>query len=126
MVYGKARLCTEVLSFGAQCTQFALRGQPWCRAHSASNQRERNADARQLIAMIRQMNVPSITRVLQNTVCELRTKDIPPLHAQAIFDAAASRLEQLSEEQARRTRAAAARPGDKSHQNNGLQVVPMK
>jgi hypothetical protein len=74
MVHGKARLCTEILSAGTQCTQFALRGQPWCRSHAASSQRERNADARQLIAMIRQMNVVTVACVLQNTVYELRTK----------------------------------------------------
>ena len=27
------RLCTEILPTGVQCTQIALRGQPWCRAH---------------------------------------------------------------------------------------------
>ncbi len=68
MVHGKARRCTEILSAGVQCTQFALRGQPWCRAHAASNQCERNADARQLIAMIRQMNVPTVACGLQNTI----------------------------------------------------------
>jgi hypothetical protein len=126
MVHGKARLCTEILSAGTQCTQFALRGQPWCRSHAASSQRERNADARQLIAMIRQMNVVTVACVLQNTVYELRTKVIPPLHAQAIFDAAASRLEHLIEEHAQLTSTTAAHRGDKSHQNNGLQVVPIK
>jgi len=89
------RLCTEILPTGVQCTQIALRGQPWCRAHSTPNQRERNADTRRLLAMIANADLFSVAIILGNTIHELRTRIIPPLHAETIFDAAAARLDQL-------------------------------
>jgi len=97
----KVRLCTETLSTGVRCTQIALRGQPWCRAHSSANHRERNADARQIITMISKMDTFSVANMLGQTMYEFRTRAIPPLQAQAIFDAATTRLEQLIEAEAR-------------------------
>ena len=130
------RLCAEVLSTGSRCKQFALRGQHFCYAHADPMQRERNADARQLVAMIERAELFSVAVILANTVEELRAKTIPPLHAQAIFDAAAARLEQLQEQEqvqeqipaqatSARFQPPAADPG-KSNLNNGLHVVPMK
>jgi len=121
------RLCTEILSTGSQCPQFALRGQPWCRAHADPHQRERNADAREIIARIQYMDIFSIACTLQNTVYELRAKLIPPLHAEAILEAATTRLEQMT----RRSGSGAvgllaAAPSDNSHRNNQLHAAPVK
>jgi hypothetical protein len=127
------RFCTEILPAGSHCRQFALRGQRWCHAHAAPHRREQNADARQLIAMIPSMNLFSIAISLGNTVHELRTRVITPLHAQAIFDAATTRLEQLTEEArlieeralAELSRAAAA-SANNPYRGNQLHRAPMK
>ena len=97
----KVRLCTETLPTGVRCTQIALRGQPWCRAHSTANHRERNTDTRQIIAMISKMDAFAVANMLGQTIYDFRTRTIPPFHAQAIFDAATTRLEQLIESEAR-------------------------
>src|ERR1700741_3245004 len=91
----KIRLCADILPTGLRCRQIALKDQPWCHAHAQPGQRERNADGRQIIGMIPRMNLISVTIILANTVAELRSRLVPPRHAQAIFDAAAERLEQL-------------------------------
>lgn len=118
------RLCTEILPTGSQCHQFALRGRPWCRSHAAPHQRERTADTRQIIFMAGHMNVFAVACLLQNTLHELRTKVIPPLHAEAIFDAAVARLEHLKVDEARVMLAlserTAAAPADNSRQKNQL------
>jgi hypothetical protein len=119
------RLCAETLPTGSQCQQFALRGRPWCRAHAEPHQRERIADTRQIMSMARHMNVFAVACLLQNTLYELRTKVIPPLHAEAIFDAALARLEHLKVEEARVMLAHAERT-DNSHQKNQLHPAPMK
>jgi hypothetical protein len=119
------RLCPETLPTGSQCRQFALRGRHWCRAHAEPHQRERIADTRQIICMARHMNVFAVTCLLQSTLYELRTKVIPPLHAEAIFDAAVARLEHLKVEEARVMLAQAGRT-DNSHQKNQLHALPMK
>ena len=90
-----ARLCTETLPTGSRCHQFALRGRPWCRAHAEPHRRERAADSRQLVDAIPRMDLLYTAGVLLNTVHELRAKVIPPLHAEAILDAAVGRLEEL-------------------------------
>ena len=113
-----ARICAETLASGSRCTQFARKGQPWCRNHSHPSQRERNADARQIVVMISKMDTFGVTLVLSNTLQELRGKLIPPIYAQTIFTAAATRLERLMEEQFLH----AANP----NQNNGLHAIPMK
>ena len=89
------RLCAETLPAGSQCKGIALKNQPWCREHSTPERRERLADSRQIAATIGQMNMVTIGCLLQNTVYDLRTKAIPPLHAEAILNAATARLEQL-------------------------------
>ncbi len=94
-----ARFCAEILATGSRCTQFARRGQPWCRNHSDPGQRQRNADARAIVAMILKMDSFNVSVALSNTLYELRAKLIPPLYAQTVFDAAAARLEHLLEEQ---------------------------
>ena len=47
------RLCAEILATGSQCTQFARKGQVWCRAHADPRLQERNADTRQQVAWVR-------------------------------------------------------------------------
>ena|SRR5277367_4041776 len=94
-----ARFCAEVLATGSRCTQFARKGQPWCRNHSDPRQRQRNADAREIGAMISKMDSFNVALALSNTLYELRAKLIPPLFAQTIFDAATARLEKLLEQQ---------------------------
>jgi len=93
----KVRLRTETLSTGIRCTQIALRGQPGCRAHTTANHRERNADKRQIIT---KMDALAVASTLGQTMYEFRTRAMPPLQAQAIFDAVATRLEQLIEAEA--------------------------
>lgn len=133
-----ARFCTEILCTGSPCTQFARKGQPWCRAHTDPDLRERNADTREVIAMIAGMDLFTVALTLCNTVYSLRTRLIPPLHAQVILDAAAARLEELTEElerlteerarlteeqeQAQFAQTAATTPNN-SHGNNQLHVV---
>ena len=119
----EVRLCTEILSTGTRCTQIALRGKPWCRMHADAGQRERNADARQHVALIAAMDMFALAITLGGTVRSLRSGEIPPLHAQAIFDAAIARLERLIEEQ---SELAAQCPARNTHQHNRLQVVPAK
>jgi hypothetical protein len=121
------RLCAEILPTGSQCRQFALKGHPWCHAHYQPYRRELNADTREIVAMIPAMDLFTVTLMLANTVHTLRTKETPPLHAQAIFDASAARLERLLEEQALAAlqNANPVRSGN-SQQQNRLQVVPMK
>ncbi len=94
-----ARFCAEILATGSQCTQFARKGQPWCRNHSDPRQRERNSDARETVAMILRMDSFNVALALFNTILELRAKLIPPLYAETVFDAAAARLEHLLEQQ---------------------------
>jgi hypothetical protein len=127
-----ARFCAEILATGSKCSQFARTGQPWCRVHSNSNLREKNADTRQLIAMIADMGLFSVANMLGKIVYEFREKLISPLHAQLLLDATAARLEELSEtlgqemeESAYVAQAAQAFP-DNLHGNNRLQVVSIK
>jgi hypothetical protein len=122
-----ARLCTEILSSGSRCQQFALKGQPFCYAHADPEQRVRNADARELIASIPYMDLFSVALTLVNTLYALRAKVIPPLHAQAIFGAAATRLEDLHDQQVLASRKpAVAAPPPNSNYTNRLHAVPMK
>lgn len=51
-------------------------------------QRESNADAHQLIEMIRGMDTFTVSATRCSILESLRKKLIPPLQAQAIFDAA--------------------------------------
>jgi hypothetical protein len=52
------------------------------------------------------MNIFSIACTLQNTIYELRGKLIPPLHVEAILEAAITRLEQLTRDPSWHTSAA--------------------
>ena len=113
------RLCTEILPTDVQCTQIALRGQPWCRAHSTPNQRERNADTRRVVAMIANADLFSVAIILGNTIHEFRTRVIPPLHAETIFEAAATRLDQLIVPPSR-----PVHPAHNSSDEKRLHVVP--
>jgi len=98
------KLCSEILPTGFRCAQFALRGRSQgrspCRAHTTAIQRESNADARQLIEMIRGMDMFTVSGTLCSILDSLRKKLIPSLQAQAIFDAATIRLEQLEQQSA--------------------------
>jgi len=89
------RLCTEILPTGSQCRQFALRGRPWCREHAEPRQRERTADSRRLVAGMPQADLLTVVCIALNAVHEFRTRVMPPLHAEAILDAAATRIEEL-------------------------------
>ena len=91
----KVRLCTEILPSGRKCRQIALKDQPWCHSHLDPQKRERNAFGRQFIAAIANMDLLSVAITLSNTVHEFRDRAIPPLHASAILEAAAFRLEEL-------------------------------
>jgi len=133
------KLCSEILPTGSRCAQFALRGRAWCHAHATAIQRESNADARQLIEMIRGMDTFTVSATLCTILDSLRKKLIPPLQAQAIFDAATIRLEQLEQQSAPRritpiepmspnqplsnesVTGAHSHPGHNSHGHNRLQ-----
>ena len=95
-----ARFCAEILATGSQCTQFARKGQQWCRAHADPVLRERNADTRQLVALVADMELFSVANLLGKIASELRLRLIQPLHAEAVIDAALARLDQLIGEQA--------------------------
>ena len=114
-----ARFCAEILATGSQCTQFARKGQHWCRAHSDPRLRERNADTRQHVAWVAGMDLFSVACSLGKIAYELRMRLITPLHAEAVLGAIVARLDQLT---------AATNPSEaaKSSDNNGLHAAPMK
>jgi len=122
----KVRLCAEILSTGRQCTQFALRSQPWCRNHADPNKRARNAAARQVIATFAGMDAFDVALTLWDTTFELQHKYIPPLHAYAIFEAAMKRLGQLLDEAALIRQQPPAGPPANSLPNKRLHISPMK
>jgi hypothetical protein len=92
------RLCAETLPDGSPCTQFAIRNQPWCRNHSFERRRQQNTVSRQIVDGIPHMDLRGVALTLWNTVFELRTRNLPPLHAYTIFDAALERLYELTED----------------------------
>ena len=115
-----ARLCAEILATGSQCTQFARKGQPWCRAHLNPQLRERNVETREFVAWIGQQDLRGIADGLGKVACELRLKFITPLHAEAVIDAALARLDQLTEAQRQS-------PGvSKANYSNELQTIAVK
>jgi hypothetical protein len=91
-----ARFCAEILATGSQCTQFARKGQPWCRAHTDLSLRERNADTRQFISWLAHQDLFGLANGLGKVACELRLKLITPLHAEAVLDALLARLDVLT------------------------------
>ena len=74
--------------------------------------------------MIAKMDLFSVANVLGNTVQELRTRAIPPLHAEAIFEAAIIRLEHLMAAQL--SSRPSADPAPNSIYNNRLHILPLK
>ena len=90
------RFCAEILATGSQCTQFARKGQPWCRAHANPRLRERNADTREFIAWIAHQDLIGLANGLGKVACELRLKLTTPLHAEAVLDALLARLDVLT------------------------------
>ena len=118
-----ARLCTEILPTGSQCQQFALRGRPWCRAHAESHQRERIAHTRQIMANIPPMDFFALAVTLLDTTFAVQHKYLPPLHAEAIFDAAVKRLDQLAEEAWITRERARISPADGSSSHERLDVT---
>jgi len=132
----KVRLCAQILPTGSQCKQFALRSRPWCQVHDNSRQRERAAHASELVAKFPSMDLFGAAVTLLDTTFEVQHKRLSPLHAYAIFEAAATRLDQLAEEayiareQARiaaeqATRRQPAAPVN-PNQSNRLQPSPIK
>jgi len=93
-----ARFCAEILATGSQCTQFARKGQPWCRAHTDPHLRERNADTREFIAWLAHQDLFGLANGLGKVASELRLKLITPLHAEAVLDALLVRLDELTGE----------------------------
>jgi hypothetical protein len=91
-----ARYCAEILATGSQCTQFARKGQIWCRAHADPRLRERNDATRQFIAWVRVQDVSGVAGALGKIACELRLKLITPVYAEAVLDAIEARLDQLT------------------------------
>jgi len=119
-----ARFCAEILATGSQCTQFARKGQPWCRAHADPRLRERNADTRHQIAWVADMDLLAVASTVGKVAYELRLKFITPLHAEALLKALLARIDQLTGELDPELSTAEDR--DKPHHNNGLHVVPVK
>jgi hypothetical protein len=91
-----ARFCAEILATGSQCTQFARKGQSWCRAHADPRLRERNSETRQFVAWVAHQDLRGIANGLGELAYELRT--LTPLHAEAVLDAVLARLDELTEE----------------------------
>jgi len=91
-----ARFCAEILATGSQCTQFARKGQPWCRAHADARLRERNADTRQFISWLAHQDLFGLANGLGKVASELRLKLVTPLHAEAVLDALLARLDVLT------------------------------
>ncbi|MBV8436229.1 MAG: hypothetical protein JOY95_01800 [Silvibacterium sp.] len=120
----KVRLCAQILPTGSQCTQFALRGKPFCRNHADQNRRALTAASCQIVGMVPRMNLFEVALTLYNTVFELRGKYMPPLHAYAIFEAALHRLDQILVMEAPPHLDFA--PPTKPNANNGLHTAPMK
>jgi hypothetical protein len=81
----------EILSTGSKCPRLLSEVGPGARAHADPHQRERNADTREIIARIQYMNIFTYRLHVQNTVYELRAQLIPPLHVEAILEAATTR-----------------------------------
>ena len=93
-----ASLCTQLLPTGKTCACFALKGKPYCPAHRDSGVQQRTAHTRLLVESIPDMDMLSLAALLHQTVQDLRARLVPPLHAEAIFAAAANRLEEQTEE----------------------------
>jgi hypothetical protein len=123
----KVRLCAEILPNRRQCTQFALRNQPFCRNHADRNRRNQTAITRQIVATVPGMDLFEVAVTLFDTLYELRRKHMPPLHAYSIFEAAARRLEFIMADEAPAHFAQAESKAARNPQPyNGLQAVPMK
>jgi hypothetical protein len=93
-----ARFCAEILANGSQCTQFARKGEIWCRAHADPRLRDRNAYTRAQVAWVADADLFCIATTLGKVAYELRTKLVQPLHAQAILDAVLARLDQITDQ----------------------------
>jgi len=94
----KVRLCAQILPTGSQCRQFALSSRPWCHVHNAAHQRARADHANQLVAKFPSMDLFEAAVTLLDITFEVQQKYMSPLHAYAIYEAAAKRLDQLAAE----------------------------
>ena len=90
-----ARLCTQTLPTGKTCARFALRGKLFCPAHRDHSVQQRTAHTTMLVEAIPGMDSASLAALLLETLQDLRAKQIPPLHAEAVFEAATLRFEEL-------------------------------
>jgi hypothetical protein len=88
-----AKLCTQVLPTGKTCARFALNGRPYCPAHRDPGIQQRMAYTRMLVESVPDMDLCSLALLLFETLQDLRARLAPPLHAEAIFAAAAQHLE---------------------------------
>ena len=127
----KVRLCAAILPTSNQCQQFALKNRLWCHSHAIAEKRELNEFNRQFLAAVGNMNLLQVAITLSNTIHSVRDRTIPPLHATAIFDAAAFRMEQLIGELTPVPGSAAATPpaatrNSNSCQEKRLHLAPMK
>jgi hypothetical protein len=123
----KVRLCAEILPNRRQCTQFALRNQPFCRNHADKNRRDQTAAARQLVATIPGMDLFQVAVTLFDILFLLRRKQMPPLHAYSTCEAAARRIEFIMAEEAPAHFARVeSEAGHNPRPHNGLQAAPMK
>jgi hypothetical protein len=95
-----AQLCTQVLPTGKTCARFALNGRPYCPAHRDPGIQQRMAYTRMLVESVPDMDLCSLALLLFETLQDLRARLAPPLHAEAIFAAAAQHLEELQEQPA--------------------------
>jgi len=118
------RFCAEILATGSQCTQFARKGQIWCRAHADPHLRERNDETRQFIAWVGVQDVSGVAGALGKIACELRLKLITPLHAEAVLDAIEARLDQITGKFAPEISDNQTRSN--SQKSNGLQAAAME
>jgi hypothetical protein len=93
-----AQLCTQTLPTGKTCARFALRGTPYCSAHREHSARQRTAHTLMLVEAIPDMDPASLAALLLETLQDLRARLIPPLHAEAVFNAATLRFEELRDQ----------------------------
>jgi len=93
--YGIARECAHILPSGNRCAQFARKHQPFCRAHADVHRRQQNEEVWNVIQSIPEMDLVTLTALLQDTIVNLRAKTMPPLHAETVTAHILTRLESI-------------------------------